>query len=106
MGTICAKLEALGPGLDGGQQLGLLEEIDLVQQQEGLGLGALDDVEHELVSGAELLGDIDNEQDEVATFQRIIDLLHHALVELVLRFVYAGSVHEDDLAGGVLAPCA
>ena len=100
------EVEALGPGLDGGQQLGLFEEIDLVQQQEGFGLGALDDVERELVSGAELLGDIDDEQDEVATFERVIDLLHHALVELVSRLVYAGRVHEDDLAGGVLAPCA
>ncbi len=65
-------------------------------------LGALDDFEDELVSGAELLRDIDDEQDEVAAFQRIVNLLHHALVELVLRLVYAGSVDEDDLPGGAL----
>ena len=101
-GNDLREVEALRPRLDDRQQLRFLEEIDLVQQQEGFDLGALDDIEDELVSGAELLGDIDDEQDEVAAFERIVDLLHHALVELVLRLVYAGSVHEDDLPGGTL----
>jgi hypothetical protein len=40
---------------------------------------------------------VHDEEHGVARFERVVDLLHHAAVELRLRLVHARSIHEDDL---------
>ncbi len=89
--------------LDDGQQIAFVEEIDLVEQQKGFELAAFDQVERELVAGAELLGRVGDEQQQIAAFDRVVDLLHHALVERVGGLVDAGRVDENDLPGGTAA---
>ena len=103
IGTICAKSNAGSRLRSSGSKFGFLEEIDFVQQQEGF------DLELSTISRTNsspvpnFCGDIHDEQHEVAAFERVIDLLHHALVELVLRLVDAGSIHENTCPAGRLA---
>jgi hypothetical protein len=47
------------------------------------------------------VGYVDDEEDGVAGFEGVVDLLHHATVELGVGLVHAGGVDEDDLGGGV-----
>ncbi len=49
----------------------------------------------------EAVRDVDDEEDGVARFERVVDLLHHAAVELGLGLVDAGRVDQDDLRGGM-----
>ncbi len=46
------------------------------------------------------MGGVDDEEDEIAGFESVVDLLHHAPVELGGGLVDAGSIDEDDLRGG------
>ena len=47
------------------------------------------------------MGYVDDEEDGVAGFEGVVDLLHHPAVELGVRLVDAGGVDEDDLGGGM-----
>jgi hypothetical protein len=49
----------------------------------------------------ELVRYVDDEEDGVAGFEGVVDLLHHAAVELGVGLVDAGGIDEDDLGGGV-----
>ncbi len=44
---------------------------------------------------------IDQEQHGIARVQGIVHFLHHALVELRARLVYAGCIDQHDLGGGL-----
>ena len=79
------------------------QSVDLVQQQKGFLAAPLDDLEHELIAGAELRGRIHDEQQQVAAFQRVVNLFHHAPVKRVDGLVYAGRIDENDLPGRTLA---
>ena len=50
-----------------------------------------------LVAGAEPLRGVDDEQDGVAAFQRLVHFLHHLLVQRARGLVHAGRIDEDDL---------
>jgi len=47
------------------------------------------------------VGDVDDEQDGIARFERVVDLLHHAAIELRVGFVHAGGIDQNDLGGGM-----
>ena len=47
------------------------------------------------------MGHVDDEEDGVAGFEGVVDLLHHAAVELSVGLVDAGGVDEDELGCGV-----
>ena len=55
----------------------------------------------QLLQNGEAMGDVDDEQDGVAGLQRVMDLLHHAAVEVGVGLVNAGGIDEDELGGGV-----
>ena len=61
-------------------------------------------IERELVAGAEFLRGIHQQQQQITTFQRGPDFLHHLAVERRVRFMNAGGIHEDDLPGGPAFP--
>ena len=45
--------------------------------------------------------DVDDKQHGVARLQRVLHLLHHAPVELRLRLVHAGRIHQHHLRRGM-----
>ena len=61
--------------------LRLGNEVDLVQQKDDRLLRALHEVQREFVILAEFLRHVVDEEQQVATFERVIDLLHHPLIQ-------------------------
>ena len=66
--------------LNKGKQLLFVELVNFVQQQEHRPAGFLYQLENLLVTRAEFLSGIHDLQDEMTTFQGIIDLAHHLAV--------------------------
>ena len=84
-----------------GSSLPLSTRSILLSSRKVLTLASLDQVESELSrSAAELLRRVDDEQQQIAAFDRVVDFLHHALVERVGGLMDAGCVDKDDLPGG------
>ena len=62
--------------------------------------GLLHQFQHVPVAFAEAFGGVHDQQDEVGTFQSIMDFAHHLAVEAAIGLVDSGSINEDDLSGG------
>src|SRR5262249_35211067 len=83
------------------QQAGLvLQQVDLVQQQEGRLFGLFNQVEREAVAGAEAGRGVAHQEDDGDLLERVGDQPRPPAIERVARFVDAGRVVEDDLAFG------
>ena len=80
------------------QELHLLDEVDLVEDGEALGLGVAEHVDDVLVAAAERLAGVPDHGHDVGLGHRGADVVHHPDVELVQRLVDAGGVEEGDLA--------
>src|SRR5947209_11468273 len=81
------------------EQFFLLQLVHFVEQQKDRASGFLHQFQYMLVPGAELLGRIHNQQDQVATVERIVNLAHHLAVQAAVRPMDAGSIDKDDLPG-------
>jgi hypothetical protein len=94
------------------EQHGAVELLDQLQSEVVLGLGkrhlVLAHRPHlaglgEFFAGMQLgrygqaMRHVDEEQHRVARLERIVDLLHHAAVELGFGLVHAGCIDHDDL---------
>ena len=109
----------VAPVGDEGEEAGFGDGVDLVEDEDD-GAGELfHEREGEFVLGSgegpagggmgiafftrrrQAVGGVDEEEDEVAGFEGVVDLLHHAAVELGGGLVDARGVDEDDLGGGV-----
>src|SRR6185437_4093045 len=73
------------------------EEIHLVEDQEH---GRADEIERELVLGAEGTGDVGEQERQVAAFEAGADAAQHFAAEVAAAAMDAGGIDEDDLAAG------
>src|SRR4029079_7886640 len=74
-------------------------QVDLVEDQECLSFGSFHQLQHKLVAGAEFLRDVDNQQQDIAADQCVLDFLHHPFIQGVGWLVNAGGIDKDDLPG-------
>ena len=79
------------------QSFFVAQQIDFIEQQEDGRPGLLRHFQRKFIFSTEPLGDIDDQQDEIAAFQGLAHLDHHLPAQGTVGLVDAGSIDEDDL---------
>ena len=87
----------MAPALDFRQQLGFLDLVDFVENQEHWRLRSLYQIEDIPIARIGLLADVGDHEDKVAALERFVDLAHHLVVQPCLWTMNARRVDEDYL---------
>ena len=95
------KLEFFIVALDKGQEQVFGDAVHFVQQKIDGAVEALNPLDGEAVAGTEVDRRVDDEAEDVDTFEGVLELVHHHAAENVFGLVDAGRVNQDDL--GVFA---
>src|SRR5689334_7107162 len=82
------------------QQLFLVrDEVDLVKQQKDRRACFLGQVKHKVVGGFPFPPCVDNQQDQIASFHGLSDLLHHLAAKGTVGTVHTRCVDQNNLPG-------